>query len=205
MATLDSWQPLLAEVAKLSQPTTSAAEVKVLHRRIAKCTQSFLGFMQYFNRFIPRFSETAAVLFDVTKDPPHDCQWTADCTTAWNTLKTCLMHATLALMRHPDFKLPFHVYFDASLHGIGGMLAQEHDYQMCPLAFCARRMQPAETRYITTEQELLAMVHCFRVWRCYLEGSQVFAHTDHEPLTWLQTQKDLKRRPAGRRRGGWNF
>ena len=29
VATLDSWQPPLAEVAKLSQPTTSAAEVSV--------------------------------------------------------------------------------------------------------------------------------------------------------------------------------
>ena len=40
------------------------------------------------------------------------------------------------------------------------------------------------------------MVFCFRQWRCYLEGARVFLHTDHEPLTWLQTQKQLNRRQS---------
>ena len=49
-------------------------------------------------------------------------------------------------------------------------------------------MLPAEVNYSTTEQEILAIVFCFGRWRCYLEGSQVVLHTDHEPLTWVQNQ-----------------
>jgi hypothetical protein len=40
------------------------------------------------------------------------------------------------------------------------------------------------------------MVFCFQYWRCYLEGLQVFTHTDHEPLTWLSSQKSLNRRQS---------
>ena len=50
--------------------------------------------------------------------------------------------------------------------------------------------------YTTTEQEMLAFVYCFTQWRCYLEGSQVLLHTDHEPLTWLATQERPNRRQA---------
>jgi hypothetical protein len=57
-------------------------------------------------------------------------------------------------------------------------------------------MQPAEINFTTTEQEFLAMVHCFHQWRCYAEGAEVFAHSDHEPLTWLASQKHLNRRQS---------
>jgi RNase H-like domain found in reverse transcriptase len=99
-------------------------------------------------------------------------------------------------MRHPDHDKAFHVYFDASLRGIGGLLVQDFDGLMYPVAFCARRMQPAEVNYITTEHEFLAMVYCFNTWRCYLEGPFFYAHTDYEPLTWLASQTRLGRRQA---------
>jgi hypothetical protein len=99
-------------------------------------------------------------------------------------------------MHHPGFRLPFHVYFDASLRGVGGVLMQERDSMMYPIAHCARKLTSAEINYITTEQEFLAMVYCFQTWRCYLEGSTLFARTDHEPLTWLASQKHLNRRQA---------
>ena len=104
--------------------------------------------------------------------------------------------AKATLMHHPDPTLPYHVYFDASIRGIGGMLGQDRERVMHPAAFCARRLQPAETRYSTTEQELLAIVYSFTTWRCYLEGAVVFAHTDHEPPTWLARKKSMNRRQA---------
>jgi hypothetical protein len=73
---------------------------------------------------------------------------------------------------------------------------QEQNSHMHPIAYCARKLTSAEINYITTEQEFLAMVYFFQTWHCYLEGSTVFAHTDHEPLTWLASQKHLNRRQA---------
>ena len=74
---------------------------------------------------------------------------------------------------------------------------QEHDGSMMPIAYCARKLKSAETRYSTTEQELLGVVFCMLKWRCYLEGApQVYLHTDHEPLTWLKTQAQINRRQS---------
>jgi hypothetical protein len=184
VAALDKSVPLLDFVCELANPTTSSGHARMLKKGIAKTACSFLSFMQYFSRFIPRVSDMASNLYDQTKDEPDP--WTDDSTRAWQNLVTCLSRATL--MYHPDFSLPFHLYFDASIRGIGGA--------MHPVAFCARRLRPAEINHTTTEQEFLAMVFCFQSWRCYLEGLQVFAHTDHEPQTWLSSQKSLNHRQS---------
>ena len=83
-----------------------------------------------------------------------------------------------------------------SIRGVGCLLAQEVENVLLPIAFCARRMQKAEVNYMTDEQEFLAMVYCFYTWRCYLKGVEFFAHTDHEPLTWLAPQNHINRRQA---------
>ena len=44
--------------------------------------------MNYFNRFIPRYSDVAAPLTDQTRDEAP--RWTQRCTDAWNRMKTLL-------------------------------------------------------------------------------------------------------------------
>ena len=189
---LHHWLPPL-DIADQMR-TCSVAQRVALRTKIANVCRKFLGFMNYFNRFIPRYSDMAAVLHEQTSDnAPH---WTTACTKSWTDLKTVLRNATM--MFHPDFARSFHVYSDASIYAIGGVLQQETvDGVMHPVAFCARKLINAERNYNTTEQEMLAMVYCYRQWRCYLEGVTSLMHTDHEPLTWLATQKSLSRRQAG--------
>ena len=91
-------------------------------------------------------------------------------------------------MHHPDFALPFHIFRDASIRAVGGVLMQLHVNPLRPIAYIARNMLPAEANYSTVEQELLALTFCFGQWRCYFEGSEVVLHSDHEPLTGVKTQ-----------------
>ena len=66
------------------------------------------------------------------------------------------------------------------------------------LYYEARSLTSAECNYTTGEQELLAVVHALRTWRCYLEGDKaVNIVTDHIPNTYLPTQPRLSRRDAG--------
>ena len=202
---LISWEPPLQLVAQLAtaEISESQKEATALKEQIATECRRFLGFMNYCNRFIPRYSDLACDLHKHTqKSPP---EWTTECTDAWNKLKVCsyfkpysltvaLQKATM--MYHPDFKLPFHVYSDASTKAIEGVLVQFIDGIAHPVAYVARKLTSAEVNYTTTEQEMLAFVYCFTQWRCYLEGSQVWLHTDHEPLTWLATQERPNRRQA---------
>ncbi len=80
---------------------------------------------------------------------------------------------------------------DASGFAVGAVLLQDDK----PLAYESRQMSPAERDYGVGEQELLAVVHAFHVWRCYLEGSTVLVITNHHPNTF-STQVTLSCRQA---------
>jgi hypothetical protein len=191
---LDKWAPPLQLVSQLqdAERSESVKEASSLRDAIATECRKFLGFMNYFNRFIPKYSELACGLHAHTQKAPP--KWTDENTQEWEKLKLCLRNATM--MYHPDFSLPFHVFSDASTKAIGGVLIQFHDGKAFPVAYVARKLTSAEINYTTTEQEMLAMVYCFKQWRCYLEGSKVLLHTDHEPLTWLSKQERPNRRQA---------
>jgi hypothetical protein len=86
---------------------------------------------------------------------------------------------------------PFTVISDASGFGLGACLLQDGH----PIAYESRTMTPAERNYATGEQELLAVVHAFKIWRPYLEGGGVVTViTDHLPNTYLPTQQLMSRR-----------
>ena len=93
----------------------------------------------------------------------------------------------------PDYSKPFELIADACGFGIGAAPMQEGH----PIAYMCRKFSPAEQNYTVGEQELLAVVDAMRTWRCYLEGvnADMFTVvTDHNPLTYLQSQSVLSRR-----------
>ena len=67
-----------------------------------------------------------------------------------------------------------------------------------PVAFAGRQLNSAETRYHTTDQELLAVMFALQHWRCYLQGAvhPFTLVTDHHLNTYLNTQPTLSRRQA---------
>ncbi len=62
---------------------------------------------------------------------------------------------------------------------------------MAPIAFFSQKMIPAETRYKTHDQELLAIVETFKTWRHYLEDYkyEVLVFTDHNNLCRFMNTK----------------
>ena len=113
--------------------------------------------------------------------------------TSFDGVKVALTTAPVLVM--PDYAKPFELIADACGYGIGiGALLQEGR----PIAFLCKQFSAAERNYTVGEQELLAVVHAMRTWRCYLEGvsADMFTVTDHNPLTYLQTQTTLSRHQA---------
>jgi len=156
--------------------------------------RSFLGLAGYFRRFIPKFPTLAAPLLErVNSKVP--LPWTAHCTQAFEQIKASLINATS--LYHPDLNSPFHLYTDASDYAYGGVLMQEHDDQLHPVAWAGRKMRDSEVHYATFEKELGAIIFTARQWRCYLENNQpVFIHSDHNPLRFLRTQQKLNNKQA---------
>ncbi|GJP82930.1 hypothetical protein CLOP_g13152 [Closterium sp. NIES-67] len=151
--------------------------------------RSFLGLANYFRRFLDNYSSVVAPLTALTRKRSA-WQWTDQCQKAFDEVKTMLTNAPVLAL--PDPSKPYEVVTDASTVGIGAVLLQEGR----PVAFESRKLSPAEQRYTTSEQELLAVVHALRTWHCYLEGVDFVVTTDHCPKTYFATQATLIRRQA---------
>jgi RNase H-like domain found in reverse transcriptase len=52
-----------------------------------------------------------------------------------------------------------------------------------PIAFYSRKLKPEQTRYTTTERELLSIVETLKEFRNILLGQRIQIHTNHKNLT----------------------
>ncbi|KAJ9527526.1 hypothetical protein QJQ45_025744 [Haematococcus lacustris] len=149
--------------------------------------RSFVGLATYFRMFIQGFAKLVEPLTNLTKKDVTWC-WDDKCEEAFQGVKHALSNAPVLSL--PDFNKEFQVLCDASVTGIGAVLMQDKH----PIAYESRRLLPAEVNYTTGEQELLAVVHALKTWRCFLEGVKFRVITDHNPLVYLQTQPNLSKR-----------
>ena len=97
--------------------------------------RSFLGLASYYRRFIPGFSKVAEPLFTLTrKDVTF--KWSKICEKAFQQLKTLLTTAPLLIF--PNFNKEFILETDASISGLGAVLAQQTDAGYAsPIAFAS--------------------------------------------------------------------
>ena len=84
------------------------------------------------------------------------------------------------LLTYPDFTQQFDIYTGASDVQLGSVITQNKK----PIAFYSRKLNPAQTRYTTGEQELLSLVETFKAFRNILLGHKIVAYTDHLNLTY---------------------
>lgn len=153
--------------------------------------RSFLGTCNYFRRFIRKYAEVVRPLTDLLKQSTA-YEWSSKCQTAFDNIKHLL--TTAPVLALPDWRShrPFTMVCDASIEGVGGVLMQDDR----PIAFESRKLNQAETHYSPTELEMLAVVHCSKVWRCYIEGRDVYVYTDHKPNITFDTVNMANRRHA---------
>ena len=87
--------------------------------RDVKDVRSFLGFANYYWRYIHQFAEVAHPLTELTKKGV-DWQWGPYQKEAFHQLKQKLCEAPI--LRFPDLKLPYTVVTDAKGAAVGGVL-----------------------------------------------------------------------------------
>jgi transposase InsO family protein len=164
--------------------------------KTVKELQAFLGFANFYRRFIHKYSEIARPLFNLlTKS--KEWSWDEDQQGAFQELKSAFKEEVVTLL--PDPEKPYFLETDSSDYAQGGVLSQTNDEgSLKPIAFFSKTMLPAERNYDIHDKELLAIVKCFKEWRQYLEGSkhQVTVYSDHRALKTFMTNKTLNRRQA---------
>ena len=78
---------------------------------------------------------------------------------------------------------------DASNHGIGAVLLQEHDGMKMPVMYISRKLKNGEENYSTIERECLGLVWATKRLHTYLYGREFIIETDHQPLLFLDKSK----------------
>ncbi|CAI7897975.1 unnamed protein product, partial [Closterium sp. NIES-54] len=153
--------------------------------------QSFLGFVNYVRRFIPNMAGITGPLTDLLhKD--KNFVWGEEAEAAFQELKNFLVSPPV--LRIVDPSKPFEVVTDASDFAIGAVLLQDFGNGLQPIAYESRKLQAAERNYPIHDKEMLAIIHAFKLWRCYLVGADVTVRTDHKSLQYLRAQPNLNPR-----------
>jgi hypothetical protein len=161
-----------------------------------KGTQSFLGFCNFYRRFIRDYGTTAKPLTRLTRIGV-DYNWDASCDDAFEKLKRSLVEAPV--LAHYDPGRETMLETDASDGVVAAVLSQQNDKQEWhPVAFFSKTMAPAELNYQIHDKEMLAIVKALKNWRAELQGSptQIKVLTDHKSLEYFMTSKQLKSRQA---------
>ncbi|SAL95633.1 hypothetical protein, partial, partial [Absidia glauca] len=170
------------------KPPTSVRELQV-----------FLGFANYYRKFIAHYSKIALPMTKLlcTKDK-LPWNWTTPAQQAFDNLKD--QFCTAPILQHPDHTKPFILETDASDFAIGAVLFQRgtHDDHLHPVAFFSRKFKAPEINYEIYDKELLAIVESLQQWRHLLIASvePVTIYTDHKNLEYFTTTRRLNRRQA---------
>ena len=161
-----------------------------------KEVQSFLGFVNFYRRFIQDFSDIAKPLHDLTRKDVA-WTWTDSCQKAFDSLKNAITSSPILIF--PDDNKPYKLEADSSDYASGAVLSQEgEDGKWHPVAFLSKSLNAVERNYDIHDKELLAIIRALEEWRHYLEGTKhkFEIWTDHKNLEYFMTAKKLNRRQA---------
>lgn len=175
--------------------------------------RSFLGFCSYYRRFVEGFARIAKPLNELLQNgetkveqktpsqsspvlgqrKAHESvqeEWTDRCESAFKKLKESLTRAPV--LAYADPKKPYELHVDASREGLGGVLYQEHDGLLRPVAYVSRSLTPSEKNYPTHKLEFLALKWAVvDKLKDYLYGAEFVIKTDNNPLTYILTTAKL--------------
>ena len=159
--------------------------------------RSFLGFVGYYRRFIPKFSKVAKPLnillqnleWTSNQKKKFKVQWGPEQQESFETLQRLCTEAPM--LAYADFKAPFTLHTDASSDGLGAVLYQNQDGQRRVIAYASMSLSPSERNYPVHKLEFLALKWAITD-KCheYLYGAEFQVFIDN-PLTYILTTAKL--------------
>ena len=162
-----------------------------------KEVQSFLGFTNFYRRFIADFSHHARLLFDLTKKDSKFV-WGVEEQASFDQLKKAITSAPVLAL--PDVRQLYRVEADGSGVATGAVLSQlsQEDDKWHPVAFLSKSLNAVERNYEIHDTEMLAIIRALEEWRHYLEGAchPIEIWTDHKNLEYFRSAQKLNRRQA---------
>ncbi|GJQ93997.1 reverse transcriptase domain-containing protein [Tanacetum coccineum] len=78
----------------------------------------------------------------------------------------------------------------ATIFALGAVMGQRHEKHFRPIHYASKTMNEAESRYTTTEKEMLAVVYAFEKFRSYLVMNKCTVYNGSFRLKYLLQRKD---------------
>jgi len=158
--------------------------------------QQFLGFCNYYRRFISKYSEKAEPLTRLTKkDEPF--VWVSEQQLTFEIMVKAFN--TAPALRHFNHEREVIIETDASDYVSAGVLSQrDNEGILHPVAYFSKKHSPAECNYDIYDKELMAIIKALKEWRPECEGARypLKLITDRKNLEYFMTKKRLNRRQA---------
>jgi len=159
--------------------------------------QAFLGFVNFYCRFIRDFSAKARPLFNLTHSE-RVWTWSGKEQMTFEDLKTAVTTA-LVLVSSQDSE-PFRVEADSSDFATGAVLSQQSttDRKWHSVAFHSKSLSFVERNYEIHDKEMLAIIRMLEEWKHFLEGvtHPIEIWTDHKNLEYFMMAKKLNHHQA---------
>jgi len=172
-----------------------------------KGIQSFLGFANFYRRFIKDYSKIRTPLSILTRKEKV-WEWGDKQQEAFETLKEAMTMEPI--LQHFDPERPITIETDTSDYVIGAICSQPDEKGILhPRAYYSRKLKDSECNYDIHNKELLAIVDALRKWDTYCKtrGSKIMILMDHKNLEYWKTKKELNLRQAqwGERLANYDF
>lgn len=173
-----------------SRGITSHNKMKLLNfprpTKPAEAT-TFVCMAGYYRDIFPNFATLAIPLYDCGNKKKFE--WSQKEEESFTKIKEMIKHDPT--LRIPRPEVPFIVTTDASEVGMGGVLAQDIEGTRTPVDFFSSKWSKPQRNYATVEKEATAIIQALRHWRHFLLGAPFRIESDHKPLQWLMTKKDV--------------
>jgi hypothetical protein len=159
-----------------------------------KEVQVYLGFANFYRRFIRNYNKVVQLLTKLTKQfvPFH---WGPNQKRAFAELKEAF--TTTPVLAHFYYKNKIVLETNASSYVSAGVLSDDQGILHLVVFFSKKHMPTAEN-YEIYNQKLGEIIKCLKQWRLEYEGPvhAMKILTDHKNLAYFITSKLLNRKPS---------
>ena len=153
-----------------------------------KSLQSALGFLQFYRKFLPMYSQRTAGMRAMLRSQ-EKFEWTSENEKCYRSLLDEIF--SLPTLKHIDKSKPFIVYVDASKFGAASSIFQPGaDNKLHPVAHMSRAFSKAMQLWSTPRRELLALSMVLNTYQHFLLGAKIYCYTD-APMTQFIIKKAM--------------